>query len=108
MPDQLFGHLIAVCLCAACLLLECALHHMQSPQHLLCGSMHGIKGPRSALLMHHDVQAMRFGNDAEAVLKAIDIGFERSPRPRDDVYKTCMKTLEMVSGLPACAATAAA
>ena len=42
-------------------------------------------------------QAMRFGNDTEALLKAIDIGFEQSPKPREEVYKSCMKTLEMVS-----------
>ena len=44
----------------------------------------------------HAVQAMRFGNDLEACLKAIQIGFELSPRPNDAVYKGAVKTLEMV------------
>ena len=43
-----------------------------------------------------NVQAFRFGNDAEALLKAIDIGFEKSVKPRNEVYKGCLKTLEMV------------
>ena len=42
------------------------------------------------------VQAMRFGNDLEACLKAIQIGFELSPRPNDAVYKGAVNTLEMV------------
>ncbi len=44
----------------------------------------------------HAVQAVRFGNDLEACLKAIQIGFELSPRPNDAVYKGALKTLEMV------------
>ncbi len=39
---------------------------------------------------------MRFGNDLEACLKAIQIGFELSPRPSDTVYQGAVKTLEMV------------
>ena len=46
------------------------------------------------------VQAMRFGNDLEACLKAIQIGFELSPRPSDTVYQGSIKTLEMVRHLP--------
>jgi hypothetical protein len=46
------------------------------------------------------VQAMRFGNDLEACLKAIQIGFELSPRPSDTVYQGSVKTLEMVRHLP--------
>ena len=42
------------------------------------------------------VQAMRFGNDLEACLKAIQIGFELSPRPSDTTYQAAVKTLEMV------------
>lgn len=42
-------------------------------------------------------QAMRFGNDLEACLKAIQIGFELSHRPSDTVYQGAVKTLEMVS-----------
>ena len=42
------------------------------------------------------MQAMRFGNDLEACLKAIQIGFELSPRPNDTVYQGAVKTLEMV------------
>ena len=42
------------------------------------------------------VQAMRFGNDLEACLKVIQIGFELSPRPSDTVYQGAVKTLEMV------------
>jgi hypothetical protein len=45
-------------------------------------------------------QALRFGNDLEACLKAIQIGFELSPRPSEAVYQSAVKTLEMVS-LPA-------
>ena len=43
-----------------------------------------------------NVQGFRFGNNAEALLKAIDIGFEKSVKPRNEVYKGCLKTLEMV------------
>ena len=42
------------------------------------------------------VQAMRFGNDLEACLKAIQIGFELSPRPSDSTYQAAVKTLELV------------
>jgi len=42
------------------------------------------------------LQAMRFGNDLEGCLKAIQIGFELSPRPNDTVYQGATKTLEMV------------
>ena len=45
------------------------------------------------------VQALRFKNDKEALLKAIDIGFERSPRPRPEVYKSCIGTLDMAGPL---------
>lgn len=41
-------------------------------------------------------QAMRFGNDLEACLKAIQIGFELAPRPSEAVYQSAVKTLEMV------------
>ena len=43
---------------------------------------------------------MRFGNDLEACLKAIQIGFELSPRPSDSVYQGAVKTLEMVQTPP--------
>ncbi len=49
--------------------------------------------------MQAAVQAMRFGNDLEACLKAIQIGFELSPRPSDTVYQGAVKTLEMVCSL---------
>ncbi len=39
---------------------------------------------------------MRFGNDLEACLKAVQIGFELSPRPSDTIYQGAVKTLEMV------------
>ena len=60
--------------------------------------------------MAHAPQAMRFGNDLEGCLKAIQIGFELSPRPSDTIYQGAVKTLEMVSSLPQyfaglCAAT---
>lgn len=42
------------------------------------------------------LQALRFGNDLEACLKAIQIGFELSPRPSDSTYQGAVKTLEMV------------
>lgn len=42
---------------------------------------------------------MRSGNDLEACLKAIQIGFELSPRPNDTVYKGAVKTLEMVCSI---------
>ena len=47
-------------------------------------------------MIEHAAQAMRFGNDLEACLKAIQIGFELSPRPSDLVYQGAVKTLEMV------------
>ena len=47
-------------------------------------------------MAEHAAQAMRFGNDLEACLKAIQIGFELSPRPSDSVYQGAVKTLEMV------------
>jgi hypothetical protein len=56
----------------------------------MIASLHGC--------MH--VQAMRFGNDLEACLKAIQIGFELSPRPSDAVYQGSIQTLEMVRSLP--------
>ncbi|BDA49034.1 hypothetical protein COCOBI_13-1440 [Coccomyxa sp. Obi] len=46
-------------------------------------------------LFGHLLAAMRFGNDLEACLKAIQIGFELSPRPSDTVYQGAVKTLEM-------------
>ncbi|CAK0786429.1 hypothetical protein CVIRNUC_009642 [Coccomyxa viridis] len=46
-------------------------------------------------LFGHLLAAMRFGNDLEACLKAIQIGFELSPRPSDSVYQGAVKTLEM-------------
>ena len=42
-------------------------------------------------------QALRFGNDKEACLKAIDIGFELSFRPSNTIYKGALKTLQLVS-----------
>lgn len=39
---------------------------------------------------------MRFGNDLEACLKAVQIGFELHPRPSEAVYQDAIKTLEMV------------
>ena len=50
-------------------------------------------------MTEHAAQAMRFGNDLEACLKAIQIGFELSPRPSDSVYQGAVKTLEMVQPL---------
>ena len=50
-------------------------------------------------MAEHAAQAMRFGNDLEACLKAIQIGFELSPRPSDSVYQGAVKTLEMVQPL---------
>ena len=47
-------------------------------------------------MAEHAAQAMRFGNDLEACLKAIQIGFELSPRPSDSIYQGAVKTLEMV------------
>ncbi len=46
---------------------------------------------------------MRFGNDLEACLKAIQIGFELSPRPSDTIYQGAVKTLEMVNSAAALA-----
>lgn len=43
------------------------------------------------------VQALKFGNDKEACLKAIDIGFELSANPKQDIYKGALKTLQLVS-----------
>ena len=42
-------------------------------------------------------QALRFGNDKEACLKAIDIGFEGSPKPSSAGYKAAINTFELVS-----------
>lgn len=42
------------------------------------------------------LQALKFGNDKEACLKAIDIGFELAPRPNNNIYKGALKTLQMV------------
>ena len=50
-------------------------------------------------MTEHVAQAMRFGNDLEACLKAIQVGFELSPRPSDSVYQGAVKTLEMVQPL---------
>ena len=41
-------------------------------------------------------QALKFGNDKEACLKAVDIGFELSPKPNNAVYKNALRTLQMV------------
>ena len=48
------------------------------------------------------MQALKFGNDKEACLKAIDIGFELAPRPNNAIYKGALKTLQMVSISLAC------
>ena len=45
------------------------------------------------------LQALRFGNSKEACLKAVDIGFELSPKPDNAVYKGALKTLQMVGRL---------
>ena len=50
----------------------------------------------TAALQFSPVQGLRFGCDAEACLKAIQIGFELSPRPSDAAYQGAVKTLEMV------------
>ena len=42
------------------------------------------------------LQALKFGNDKEACLKAVDIGFELSPKPNNAVYKGALRTLQMV------------
>ena len=46
------------------------------------------------------LQALRFGNDKEACLKAVDIGFELSPKPDNAVYKRALKMLQMVGRMP--------
>ncbi len=50
--------------------------------------------------LHECLQALKFGNDKEACLKAIDIGFELAPRPNNTIYKGALKTLQMVNADP--------
>ena len=45
------------------------------------------------------MQGLRFGNDKEACLQAIDLGFEQSSKPSNTVYKGAIDTFEMVSNM---------
>ena len=69
--------------------------HSKTRQRTCC--VESIASP--VLKLRLWAQALRYGNDLEAMLKAIDIGFERSPRPRQEVYASCRSTLEMVGAV---------
>lgn len=85
MHEQLFGHLIAVGYAA----IQCLASFVgltNNGQSVYAVFQHAIV-----------LQALRFGQDKEACLKAIDIGFEQAARPSNTVYKSALKTLQMVS-----------
>ena len=43
------------------------------------------------------LQGFRFGNDKEAALKVVDMGFEMSPAPSNSTYKSAIDTMSLVS-----------
>ena len=76
---------------------DCLAHSFRRMSQVACDAWHMVFVEKvSGRDRQWLVQAMRFGNDLEACLKAIQIGFELSPRPSDAVYQGAVKTLEMV------------